>query len=242
MIQHEIKQQKDLNNIFVVADDHPPIRSFSKTILKENFPNCSVFEAETGAKAIELSLKNKPSLVIMDIAMPDVDGIEATQKIVQSLPNTGVVIYSNYGDEVYVRKIRQTVPVDRAFAYVLKTASQDQFTQAIRQVYAGEVWLHPDVQQVVWTLNVNKKSTQLTEIQQQILIAVSIGKTNDWIAEKLYMSNKTIQYHLYSIYDKLGINSTQKKVNPRNEVVCVSLLKGLIDLQDLKEGYEKENH
>ena len=229
-------------NTFVVVDDHPPIRAFSKKILEENFPACNVFEADTGSKAIELSLKNKPSLIIMDIAMQDLDGIEATQKIVQSLPQTGIVIYSNYGDEVYVRKIRQTVPVDRAFAYVLKTASQDQFTQAIKQVYSGEVWLHPDVQQVVWKLNVAKKSTQLTEIQQKILLAVSIGKTNDWIAQKLYMSNKTIQYHLYSIYDKLGINSAAKKVNPRNEVVCVSLLKGLIDLQDLKEAYEKENH
>lgn len=229
-------------NTFVVADDHPPIRSFSKNVLKETFPGCNVFEAENGRRALELSLENKPSLVIMDIAMPDLDGIEATQKIIQSLPNTGIVIYSNYGDEVYVRKIRQTVPVDRAFAYVLKTASQEQFTQAIKQVYSGEVWLHPDVQQVVWKLNVNKKSTQLTEIQQQILLAVGIGKTNDWIAEKLYMSNKTIQYHLYSVYDKLGINSAAKKVNPRNEVVCVSLLKGLIDLQDLKAAYEKENH
>ena len=227
---------------FVVVDDHPPIRAFSKNVLKENFPGCNVLEAETGLKAVELSLKNKPSLVIMDIAMPELDGIEATQRIIKDLPNTGIVIYSNYGDEVYVRKIRQTVPVDRAFAYVLKTASQDQFTQAIKQVYSGEVWLHPDVQQVVWKLNVNKKTTQLTEIQQQILIAVAIGKTNDWIAEKLYMSNKTIQYHLYSIYDKLGINSAIKKVNPRNEVVCVSLLKGLIDLVDLKSAYEKENH
>lgn len=231
-----------VKDTFIVADDHPPIRSFSKTVLKETFPDCNVLEAEDGRKAIELSLKNKPSLVIMDIAMPDIDGIEATQKIIQNLPGTGIVIYSNYGDEVYVRKIRQTVPVDRAFAYVLKTASQEQFTQAIKQVYCGEVWLHPDVQQVVWKLNVTKKSTQLTEIQQQILLAVAIGKTNDWIAEKLYMSNKTIQYHLYSIYDKLGINSTIKKVNPRNEVVCVSLLKGLLDLQDLKEAYEKENH
>ena len=229
-------------NTFVIADDHPPIRAFSKTILKDNFPNCTVLEATTGQEAVDLSLKNHPSLVIMDIAMPDLDGIAATQKIVQSLPQTGIVIYSNYGDEVYVRKVRQTVPVDRAFAYVLKTATQDQFTQAIKQVHSGEVWLHPDVQQVVWKLNINKRSTQLTEIQQQILIAVGIGKTNDWIAEKLYMSNKTIQYHLYSIYDKLGINSAQKKVNPRNEVVCVSLLKGLLEMQDLKLAYEKENH
>ena len=227
---------------FVIVDDHAPIRAFSKSVLKDTFPNCTVLEAEIGLKAVELSLKNKPSLVIMDIAMPELDGIEATQRIIKDLPNTGIVIYSNYGDEVYVRKIRQTVPVYRAFAYVLKTASQDQFTQAIKQVYSGEVWLHPDVQQVVWKLNLNRKSTQLTEIQQQILIAVSIGKTNDWIAEKLYMSNKTIQYHLYSIYDKLGINSALKKVNPRNEVVCVSLLKGLIDLTDLKTAYEKENH
>ena len=234
--------QETVKDTFVVVDDHPPIRAFSKKILEENFPLCNVLEADTGLKAIDLSLKNKPSLVIMDIAMPDLDGIEATQKIVQNLPQTGVVIYSNYGDEVYVRKIRQTVPVDRAFAYVLKTASQDQFTQAIKQVYSGEVWLHPDVQQVVWKLNVSKKNNQLTEVQQKILIAVAIGKTNDWIAEKLYMSNKTIQYHLYSIYDKLGINSAIKKVNPRNEVVCVSLLKGLLDMQDIKEAFEKENH
>lgn len=227
---------------FLVVDDHPPIREFSKNVLKQNFPNCNVLEADNGKKALELSFSYKPSLVVMDIAMPEMDGIEATQKIVNQLPQTGVVIYSNFGDEVYVRKIRQTVPVDRAFAYVLKTATQEQFTQAIKQVYAGEVWLHPDVQQVVWKLNINKKSTQLTEIQQQILIAVAIGKTNDWIAEKLYMSNKTIQYHLYSVYDKLGISNAQKKVNPRNEVVCVSLLKGLLDLQDLKITYEKEKN
>ena len=235
-------ENQSVKDTFVVADDHPPIRAFSKAVLSETFPNCNVLEAKTGNDAIELCLKNKPALVVMDIAMPDLDGIQATQKIIQSLPNTGIVIYSNYGDEVYVRKIRQTVPVDRAFAYVLKTATQEQFVQAIKQVYSGEVWLHPDVQQVVWKLNVSKKNNQLTEIQHKILIAVSIGKTNDWIAEKLYMSNKTIQYHLYSIYDKLGISSTAKKVNPRNEVVCVSLLKGLIDLHDLKEAYERENH
>lgn len=234
--------EEALKDTFIVADDHPPIRAFSKSILKDNFPNCNVLEAKNGQEAVDLSLKNKPSLVVMDIAMPELDGIAATQKIVQNLPGTGIIIYSNYGDEVYVRKIRQTVPVDRAFGYILKTASQEQFVQAIKQVYSGEVWLHPDVQQVVWKLNVSKKSTQLTEIQQQILTAVAIGKTNDWIAEKLYMSNKTIQYHLYSIYDKLGINSTIKKVNPRNEVVCVSLLRGLLDLQDLKEAYERENH
>jgi len=234
--------QETVKDIFIVADDHPPIRAFSKNILKETFPSCNVLEAKNGQEAVDLSLKNKPSLVVMDIAMPELDGIAATQKIVHNLPGTGIVIYSNYGDEVYVRKIRQTVPVDRAFGYILKTASQEQFVQAIKQVYSGEVWLHPDVQQVVWKLNVNKKSTQLTEIQQQILTVVAIGKTNDWIAEKLYMSNKTIQYHLYSIYDKLGINSTAKKVNPRNEVVCVSLLRGLLDLQDLKEAYERENH
>lgn len=234
-------QQTAGKDTFIVVDDHPPIREFSKNILRGNFPSCNILEADNGQKAVELSLSYKPSLVIMDIAMPVLDGIEATQKIVQNLPNTGIIIYSNYGDEVYVRKIRQTVPVDRAFAYVLKTASQDQFTQAIKQVYSGEVWLHPDVQQVVWKLNVNKKSTQLTEIQQQILLAVAIGKTNDWIAEKLYMSNKTIQYHLYSIYDKLGINSSQKKVNPRNEVVCVSLLRGLLDPVDLKAAYERES-
>lgn len=233
--------QQQTNNTFLVVDDHPPIRSFSKNILQANFPDCNVIEADNGKSAVDLSFTYKPSLVIMDIAMPGLDGIEATQKIVKELPQTGVVIYSNYGDEVYVRKIRQTVPVDRAFAYVLKTASQEQFTQAIKQVYSGEVWLHPEVQQVVWKLNVNKKSSQLTEIQQQILLAVAIGKTNDWIAEKLYMSNKTIQYHLYSIYDKLGINSTPKKVNPRNEVICVSLLKGLLDLQDMKTAFEKEN-
>lgn len=234
--------EETIKDTFVVADDHPPIRAFSKNVLRDNFPNCNVLEAKNGQEAVDLSLKNKPSLVVMDIAMPELDGIAATQKIVQNLPGTGIVIYSNYGDEVYVRKIRQTVPVDRAFGYILKTASQEQFVQAIKQVYSGEVWLHPDVQQVVWKLNISKKSTQLTEIQQQILTAVGIGKTNDWIAEKLYMSNKTIQYHLYSIYDKLGINSTIKKVNPRNEVVCVSLLRGLLDLQDLKEAYERENH
>lgn len=233
--------QEITKETFIVADDHPPIRAFSRKILEECFPDCNVIEVETGSKAIELSLQTKPSLVVMDIAMPEVDGIEATQKIVHELPQTGVVIYSNYGDEVYVRKIRQTVPVDRAFAYVLKTATKDQFTQAIKQVHSGEVWLHPDVQQVVWKLNLSKKSSQLTEIQQKILLAVAIGKTNDWIAEKLYMSNKTIQYHLYSVYDKLGISSIQMKVNPRNEVICVSLLKGLIDLQDLKEAYGKEN-
>ncbi len=134
----------------LIVDDEERDRNWLKTLLAEHLAEHMPFqEAHDGQQAVEMALKHKPDLIFLDIKMPHLSGIKAAEQILQQLPETGVVMLSNFSDEVYVRQLWKIMPPNGAFGYVLKNASNEQVVEAAKAVLSGDCWIHPGIARVI---------------------------------------------------------------------------------------------
>jgi len=226
----------------LIADDEQQYRSWLKTLISENVEcDGDILEAQDGERAVELALKNQPQIVFLDIKMPKLSGIKAAEKILESLPNTGIIMLSNFQDEVYVRQLWKIVPPNGAFGYVLKNASNEQVVEAAKAVLSGDCWIHPGIARVIQ--RTQNKATNLTSAEYEALICISCGMTDHAIAKRLYLTEKAIQSRLKSLYAKLGVpgrsESQESEYNQRCRAVFVSLQRGLINQSELLEWEAK---
>lgn len=208
----------------LLVDDHTILREGLRALLSY-YPDIEVVgEAEDGAQAIACVESLSPDVVLMDIAMPGMNGLEATRHIHQKYPNTRVLILTQYEDQPYV------LPLLRAGAsgYVLKRALGADLIHAIRLVAQGESFLYPPVASTVLKQlrqpeevpsNVDKL---LTQREQEILRYVVQGDTSRQIAAKLKISAKTVEWHRDRIMRKLKVNSVV-------ELVRYAIQHGLVD-------------
>ncbi len=213
----------------MLAEDHAVVRQGTRQLL-ENEPDLKVVgEAGDGEEAIRLAREHKPDVIIMDIAMPKVNGIEATKQIKAFLPSTAVLILTGYDYDEYIYAL-----VDAGVAgYLLKSVGGDELIRAVRAVHAGEPVLHPVVLRKMLTRfrpwpkpdEVGSRIT-LSEREMEVLRKAAKGMRNKEIAEALCISVRTVQAHLRSVFDKMGVGS-------RSEAVLYGLKKGWFNLDDL---------
>jgi DNA-binding NarL/FixJ family response regulator len=222
----------------LIADDEPRDRAWIRDLLAKNVPEHGpVHEVADGQSALESAGKLKPELVFLDIRMPQLSGIRAAEQILEQLPNTGVIILSNFADEVYVRQLWKIVPSNGVFGYVLKNASDDQVVEATRAVLSGDCWIHPGIARVIQ--RTQNKATNLTSAEYEALACIALGLTDHSIAKRLFLTEKAIQSRLKSLYAKLGIpgrsESHDTEYNQRCRAVYVSNKRGLINQAELDE-------
>lgn len=226
----------------LIADDEERDRTWLKDLLTKNLPEQgTIHEVSDGQQAIDMALKLKPELIFLDIKMPHVSGIKAAEQILQKLPETGVIILSNFSDEVYVRQLWKIVPADGAFGYVLKNASNEQVVEAARAVLSGDCWIHPGIARVIQ--RTQNRATSLTTAEYEALICISLGLTDSAIARKLYLTEKAVQSRLKSLYSKLAIpgrgENQETDFNQRCRAGYLSYRRGLINLSELEEWESK---
>ena len=179
-----------------------------------------VGEAKTGREAIEEARKLKPDIVVMDISMPELNGIEATRQICDELTHTNVVALSMHKDSVYVREILRA----GARGYLLKESEDDDLVKAIRSVHRGEAFLSPAISGAVLTdyrKHVSNPVDLLTSREREILTMVAEGKTNKEIANTLSLSVYTVESHRGSVMEKLNLHNT-------GDIVRFAIRNGLI--------------
>ncbi|MCA9800827.1 MAG: response regulator transcription factor [Cyanobacteria bacterium HKST-UBA02] len=222
----------------LLVDDEQRDRNWLKELLTESLSDHGPFhEAADGQEAVNLSLKLKPDLIFLDIKMPRLSGIKAAEKILKALPETGVVMLSNFSDEVYVRQLWKIVPPDGSFGYVLKNASNEQVVEAARAVLSGDCWIHPGIARVIQ--RTQNRATSLTPAEYEALVCIALGMTDHTIAQKLYLTEKAIQSRLKSLYSKLGIpgrgESRETEFNQRCRAVYLATRRGLINQSELDE-------
>jgi DNA-binding NarL/FixJ family response regulator len=190
-------------------------------MLIESQPDLEVVgEAKSGREAIDVARKLKPDVIVMDISMPELNGIECTRQICDELADTKVIGLSMHKDSVYVREILRA----GARGYLLKDSDDDDLLRAIRAVARGEAFLSPAISDAVLTdyrKHVTNPVDLLTSREREVLAMIAEGKTNKEIANTLNLSVYTVESHRGSVMEKLNLHNT-------GDIVRFALRNGLV--------------
>ena len=194
----------------ILADDHKIIRDGLRSLLEREEDIEVVAQAKTGHETVELVAKFMPHMVIMDIAMPDMNGIEATRHIINSFENVKVIALSMHSDRKFVIEMLKA----GASGYLLKNCAFEELANAIRTVSAGKVYLSPSITDVVVDNYVrgsgdNEPSvfSVLTKREREVLQLLAESKTTKQVAIILHISPKTVETHRLKIMKKLDLNN-----------------------------------
>lgn len=207
----------------LLVDDHAMFRAGVKSLLAFNPEFEIVGEADSGQQALDKVREVKPDIVIMDIAMPGMDGLSATRLIKELHPEVKVLLLSQHENREYILPALKM----GASGYVLKRAAADELIQAVKSINAGKSYLDPDVADIVVNDYRYKKTgaddsyDSLTEREREVLIYLARGRTNREIAEILCISLKTVDFHKGNLMRKLEIHN-------RVELTKYAMHKGLV--------------
>jgi DNA-binding NarL/FixJ family response regulator len=192
----------------MLVDDHEVVREGLRALLDRREGMKVVGEAGSVAQAIEVALRERPDVVVMDVRLPDGTGVEACREIRAELPDTRMIMLTSYADEEAV----MASILAGASAYLLKQTRGQQLAEAVEAVARGESLLDPQVtlrvlEQVrnIATGTAGDKQAQLTENEHKILKLIAEGKTNKEIAAEVYLSDKTVKNYVSSILSKLNL-------------------------------------
>ncbi len=186
----------------VVADDHPIVRGGIVALLAAEPDMEIVAEAANGHEAIDAALEHRPSAVLMDLRMPELDGVGAIEAIRAEWPDAAIVVLTTYDtDEAIVRAIEAG-----ATGYLLKDAPSDDLIDAVRRAAAGETVLAPPVAKRLVDRVRDPRARALSLREIEVLRGVASGNTNAALAAELHISEATVKTHLLHIYTKLGVS------------------------------------
>ena len=191
----------------LIVDDHEIVREGLQTLLAEETDFEVVGMAGDGAAAVALAEAKKPDVVLMDLLMPGLDGIEATRRILKNNPAARVLVLTTFADDQHVRDAIQA----GATGYLLKDVLKSDLLRALRDVAMGRPSLHAEVQQHLMreiagkTPSSQEKLLALTERETDILRLIADGRSNKEIAAALYLTEGTIKGYVSTIFDKLGV-------------------------------------
>ncbi|EKN71361.1 two-component response regulator DegU [Neobacillus bataviensis LMG 21833] len=222
----------------VIIDDHQLFREGVKRILEFEKAFQVVAEGDDGSEALGLVQEHQPDVVIMDINMPQMNGVEATRELIEKFPNTKIIILSIHDDENYVTHALKT----GACGYLLKEMDADALIEAVRVVADGGSYLHPKVTHnlvneyrklaagvahgggYVPTVEIRRPLHLLTRRECEVLQMLADGKSNRGIGESLFISEKTVKNHVSNILQKMNVND-------RTQAVVVAIKNGWVEVR-----------
>ncbi|RCK73845.1 MAG: DNA-binding response regulator, LuxR family [Anaerolineae bacterium] len=210
----------------LIVDDHPIVRKGLRTLLLSEADIQTVYEAENGLQAIQIVQQHHPQIILMDLVMAPINGVEAIGRIKAIQPTARILVLTAYADDDKV------FPAIKAGAsgYVLKDIPPEELLQAVRDVANGESFLHPTIaarlmREITQTGTPSEHSEALTERELEVLRWIARGLSNQEIAVKLHVSERTITTHISNILDKLHLAN-------RTQATLYALRKGIASLYD----------
>jgi DNA-binding NarL/FixJ family response regulator len=200
----------------LTVDDHPMLREGIAAVVRPRSDMTLVGEAEDGAQAIEAYRELKPDVTLMDLQMPNLNGVDAIIRIRTEFPGARIIVLTTYvGDVLAVRALRAG-----AVGYLLKGTLRKELLDAIRAVHAGRRHIPPDIAQEIAR---HAGDESLSEREVDVLKLVALGHANKEIARALFISEDTVKGHLKNIFTKLDVND-------RTQAVTIAARRGIIDL------------
>lgn len=191
----------------MLVDDHELVRLGIKRLLQDVTGLKVVGEASTGEEAVRLAKESIPDVVLMDVQMPGIGGLEATRKMVRHNPDIKVLALTIYGDEPYPSRLLQA----GAVGYMTKGCAADEMIRAIRTVHSGQRYISSDIAQQLALKRFTKAEDSpldiLSERELQIMLMITSGQKVQEISSKLCLSPKTVNSYRYRVFEKLGIHS-----------------------------------
>jgi DNA-binding NarL/FixJ family response regulator len=198
------------NTTVLLVDDHTIVRQGLKALLSSEKNITIVGEAQTGREAVELASQLRPSVVIMDLAMPRLNGAEATRQILKTLPSAKIIVLSTYGDDEHV----QQALTAGAAAYLLKQTAAEDVVDAIREVSKGNAYFSPAIAKRLREQTLQQPGdtprmpdVELTQREAEVLQLIAEGYANKQIAAELNLSVKTVEKHRQQVMQKLNIHN-----------------------------------
>lgn len=214
----------------LIADDHRVVREGLAAILKSRSDMDVVGEAINGFEVIEKTKALKPDVILMDISMPQMNGVEATRAVREISPEIGIVVLTMHDDDATIFELVRT----GVHGYLLKDADSSEIVKAIQSIYKGESIIHPSIARKILGEFSQRGSEQVKKAPRQmynlsgrevdVLRRVAKGKTNKEIASELHLSEKTIKNHVRNIFHKMGVYD-------RTEAAMKGVQEGIIDLE-----------
>ena len=200
----------------LIADDHEVVREGLRLALSRSPKIRVIGEAADGASAVALTERRRPDVVIMDLRMPDMDGLEATETLLERVPGTAVLIFTAYGE----RSLLQRGLESGARGYILKEAPHETLLKAIEKVAAGETFVDPAL---IPSLAAGRDGQEiLTQREREILQLLADGMSNADVAQRLFISQETVKSHVRHILAKL-------EAETRTQAVAIALREAMID-------------
>jgi NarL family two-component system response regulator LiaR len=194
----------------LLVDDHALVRSGLKNFIYGYEWMEPVGEASNGQEAVEFCRSNPVDVILMDMVMPVMDGVQATRQILEQNPSIKIVILTSFLEQDMVQQALRA----GAIGYILKNVSADDLAKAIRSAYEGHSTLAPEATEalVQATRNQHQPGADLTEREREVLSYLAMGFSNSEISHKLSVSLATVKFHLSNIYTKLGVNNRVEAV------------------------------
>jgi DNA-binding NarL/FixJ family response regulator len=195
----------------LLVDDHTVVRQGLRVLLEAEQDITIVGEAETGRQAVQLARKLSPDVIVMDIAMPNLNGLEATRQILKEAPAAKVLVLSSYADDEYVHQLTEA----GAAGYLLKQTAATELIKAIREARKGNAFFSPSISKRLLDhyreaflkgVPVRKRTELLTSREAEVLQLIAEGKPNKQIASDLCISIKTVEKHRQQLMNKLNIH------------------------------------
>lgn len=203
----------------MLVDDHPAVRAGVRAVLEKTSDISVVAEASTGEQALKMIAANKPDIAILDIGLPDTDGIALARQVLLVSPRTKVIMLTCQTDETSVRMAIGA----GASGYLTKLAGPHEIVEAVRMVRRGQVAVSPDVAtHLVSAIRGQRRAGEprLTACEREVWRALAEGLSNAEVAHKLFLSEHTVKFHVHNLLGKLGLKT-------RAEAICAAHRRGM---------------